>query len=141
MIIISLDQVTERKRLNGGNSSISSSSFKKVSLLRRLGVTLQVNLLATLTSGLLGGLVGLHTGDDLLLALGSADVLNTNMDTLLEDTSIDKLVHTNTNGRLGNVKDDTGASVVVLVGHTFMDGWVSKDVDVVTNLDGEEVLR
>jgi hypothetical protein len=141
MIIISLDQVTERKRLNGGNSSISSSSFKKVSLLRRLGVTLQVHLFATLTGSFLGSLVGLDTSDDLLLALGSADVLNTNMDTLLEDTSIDKLVHTNTNGRLGNVKDDTGASVVVLVGHTFMDGWVSKDVDVVTNLDGEEVLR
>jgi len=105
-IIISLDQVTERKRLDGGNSSISSWSGKEVTLLGLVGVTLQVNLLATLTSSLLGSLVGLDTGDDLLLALGRADVLNADMDTLLDDASIDVLVHTNTNSRLGNVEND-----------------------------------
>jgi len=62
------------------------------------------------------------------------------MDTLLEDTSVHHLVDTDTNGRLGHVEDDTGAAVVVLVGHTLVDGRVGKDIDVVTNLDGEEVL-
>lgn len=138
--MISLDQVTERKRLDGGNSSISSRSSKEVSLLGLGGVTLEVNLVASLTSSLLGGLVGLDTGDDLLLTLRGADVLNTNMDTLLKDTSVNVLVHTNTNGRLGNIENDTGASVVVLVGHTLVDGRVGKDVNVVTDLHGEEVL-
>jgi hypothetical protein len=139
-IIISLDQVTERKRLDGGNSSISSWSGKEVTLLGLVGVTLQVNLLATLTSSLLGSLVGLDTGDDLLLALGGADVLNTNMDALLKDASVNILVYTNTDGRLGNIEHDTGASVVVLVGHTLVDRWVGKDINVITNLHGEEVL-
>jgi hypothetical protein len=140
-IIISLDQVTERKRLDGGNSSISSRSSKEVTLLGLDGVTLQVNLLATLTSGLLGGLVGLHTGDDLLLALGGADVLNTHMDTLLNDASVNVLVYTNTDSGLGNIEHNTSTSVVVLVGHTLMDGRVGKDINVITNLNGEEVLR
>lgn len=126
--------------MDGGDSSISSRSSKEVSLLGLVGVTLEVNLLASLTSSLLGGLVRLDTRDDLLLALGRADVLNTNMDTLLKDTSVDELVHTNTNGRLGNIENDTGASVVVLVGHTLVDGRVGEDINVVTDLHGEEVL-
>ena len=126
--------------MDSGDSSISTRSSKEVSLLGLDGVTLQVNLLSTLTGSLLGGFVGLNTGDDLLLALGRADVLDTDMDTLLEDASIDVLVHTNTNSGLGNVENDTGTSVVVLVGHTLVDGRVGKDIDVVTNLHGEEVL-
>ena len=126
--------------MDGGDSSISTRSSKEVSLLGLDGVTLQVNLLSTLTGSLLGGFVGLNTGDDLLLALGRADVLDTDMDTLLEDASIDVLVHTNTNSGLGNVENDTGTSVVVLVGHTLVDGRVGKDIDVVTNLHGHEVL-
>ena len=103
-------------------------------------MTLEVNLLTSLTSSLLGSFVGLDTGDDLLLALGGADVLNTNMDTLLEDTSVHVLVHTNTDGRLGHVENDTGTSVVVLVGHTLVDGRVGEDINVVTDLNGEHVL-
>ena len=139
-IIISLDQVTERKRLDGGNSSISSRSGKEVSLLRLVGVTLEVDLFSTLTSGLLGSLVGLDTGDDLLLALGRTDVLNTNMDTLLKDASVNVLVHTNTDGGLGDVENDTGTSVVVLVWHTLVNGRVGKDVNVVTDLNRKHVL-
>ena len=140
IIIISLEQVTERKRLDGGNSSISSRSDKEVSFLGLDGVTLQVNLLATLTSSLLGSLVGFDTGDDLLLALGLADVLDTNMDTLLKDASVDILVHTNTDGRLGNIEDDTGTSVVVLVGHTLMDTGVGENINVIADLHGKHVL-
>ncbi len=126
--------------MDGGNSSISSRSSKEVSLLGLVGVTLEVNLLASLTSSLLGGLVRLDTRDDLLLALGRTDVLDTNMDTLLKDASVNVLVHTNTNGRLGNIENDTGTSVVVLVGHTLVDGRVGEDINVVTDLHGEEVL-
>lgn len=137
---ISLKQVTERKRLDSGDLSISSRSSKEVSLPGCLGVTLQVNLLTSLTGGLLGGLVGLDTLNDLLLTLGLADVLNAYMNTLLDDASIDELVHTNTNSGLGNVEDDTSTSMVVLVWHTLVDGRVSEDIDVVTDLNREEVL-
>ena len=67
-------------------------------------------------------------------------MLNTNMDTLLKDTSVNLLVDTDTDGRLGYVENDTGTSVVVLVGHTLVDGRVGEDINVVTNLDGEHVL-
>ena len=67
-------------------------------------------------------------------------MFNSNMDTLLQDTSIDILVDTDTNGGLGDVENDTGAAVVMLEGHTLVDGGVGKDVDVVTNFDGHEVL-
>jgi len=140
IIFISLKQVTERKGLDGGDLSISSRSSKEVSLPGCLGVTLQVNLLASLTSSLLGGLVGLDTLKDLLLTLGLADVLDTDVDTLLEDTSIDELVHTNTDSGLGDVENDTSTSVVVLVRHTLVDGRVGEDIDVVTDLNREEVL-
>ena len=126
--------------MDGGDSSISTRSSKEVSLLGLDGVTLQVNLLPTLTGSLLGGFVGLNTGDDLLLALGLADVLDADVDALLEDAAVDELVHTDTDGGLGNVEDDTGAAVVVLVGHTLVDGGISEDVNVVTDLDGHHVL-
>ena len=67
-------------------------------------------------------------------------MLNTNMDALLKNASVDELVHTNTDGRLGHVENDTSAAVVVLVRHTLVDGRVGKDIDVVTDLDGEHVL-
>mmetsp|Transcript_17539 Transcript_17539/g.26550 ORF Transcript_17539/g.26550 Transcript_17539/m.26550 type:complete len:92 (-) Transcript_17539:81-356(-) len=63
------------------------------------------------------------------------------MDTLLNDTSIDELVDTYTYRGLGNVENDSGASMVMLVGHTLVDGRVGEDINVVTNLDVHQVLR
>jgi hypothetical protein len=63
------------------------------------------------------------------------------MNTLFEDTSINEFVNTYTYGTLGYVKDNTGPTVIMLVGHTLMYGWVGKDVNVITDLHGHEILR
>mmetsp|Transcript_3040 Transcript_3040/g.3375 ORF Transcript_3040/g.3375 Transcript_3040/m.3375 type:complete len:92 (-) Transcript_3040:72-347(-) len=67
-------------------------------------------------------------------------MLNPHMNPLLQNPSIDKLVDSDSNGTLGHVKDNSGTTVVVFVGHTLVDGGVGEDVDVVTDFDLEEVL-
>jgi len=92
-------------------------------------------------AGLLGGL----SGDEGLLLLneglaagGGADVLGADADALAEDAVAVGLVDDDTNTTGSDVPDDTGAAVVVLVGHTSADGGVSDDVDVLTDLVGLE---
>jgi len=127
--------------LDGGNIlSVLAGGGKEVSGTGLLGAALEVDLDSSLCGLGLGSLVGNLAGKDLLLALGLADVLDADVDALLEDAAIDELVHANTDSGLGNVEDDTGAAVVVLVGHTLVDGGISEDVNVVTDLDGHHVL-
>ena len=127
--------------LDGGNLlSMLTGSGKEVSGTGLLGGTLEVDLDSGLGGLSLGSLVGNLAGKDLLLALGLADVLDADVDALLKDAAIDELVHTDTDGGLGNVEDDTGAAVVVLVGHALVDGGISEDVNVVTDLDGHHLL-
>ena len=136
-----LKKVTEWKRLDGGNLSINTGSLEEVCFLGKLGGTLEVDLDTSLGSLCLGGLIVDDALQNFLLALGLSYVLNTDMNTLLENTSIDKLVDTDTDGRLGNVEDNSSASMVTLVRHTLVNGRVGEDVDVVTNLHAHEVLR
>jgi len=89
---------------------------------------------------LLGLLVEGLAFEDLLLALGLSDVLDADMDALLDDSAIDELVDTHSDGGLGDVEDDSRAAVVTLVWHTSVDAWIGEDVDVVTDLDLHQVL-
>ena len=135
-----LYKVTERKRLDGGDNSVASCSSKEVSLLGKFRSSLQVNLDTGLCSLNLCKLVGNLTWDDLLLAGGLSYMLNTYMNTLLNNTSVDELVNTYSNSGLGYIENDTSTSMVVLVGHTPVDGGVSEDINVITNLDLHHVL-
>lgn len=67
-------------------------------------------------------------------------MLDTYMNTLLNDTSVNGLVDTYSNSGLGYVENDSSTSMVVLVGHTLVDGGVGEDIDVITNLDRHLVL-
>ena len=67
-------------------------------------------------------------------------MLDTDVNSLFNDSSIDKLVDTDTNGCLGDVKDNSGTSMVELVWHTPVDGGVGKDIYVVAHLDAHQVL-
>ena len=134
-----LHQITERQRLNGGELGVTRR-FQKVSLLWQLWCSLKVDLDTSLGGFGLGLFVVDLALKDFLLALGVTNVLNSDMNTLFDDASVDQLVDTDSNSGLGDVEDNSGASVVSLVGHTLVDGRIGKDVYVVTDLDVHHVL-
>ena len=82
------------------------------------GLALQVNVNTLLLSLTLLDSVLLNTLDEVLTGAGVLDVLNADADTLLEVAVVDLLVEDDTDGGLGDVVDDTGLTVVDLVGHT-----------------------
>ncbi len=62
-------------------------------------------------------------------------MLNAHMDSLLENSVSDTLVHLNTNGALGDVEAATGSAVVELVWHTLVDRTIGDNIDKVSNLN------
>lgn len=92
------------------------------------GLALQVDV-DTLLLGLalLDGVL-LDTVDELLTGAGVLDVLDADVDALLEVAVADALVQEDTDGGLGNVVDNTGLSVVDLVGHTIVENLESIDM-------------
>lgn len=81
-------------------------------------LALQVDVDALLLGLTLLEGVLLDTVDELLAGAGVLDVLNADADALLEVAVVDALVEEDTDGGLGDVVDDTGLTVVNLVGHT-----------------------
>ena len=141
LLFCNLEKVTEWQWLNcSDRCAFASGSEQEIRVLWELWGALQVDLDASLASLLLGSLICDLSCQNFLLTLGLSNVLNTNMNTLLKNTSIHKLVDTNTDSRLGNVEDDSGSSVVSLVRHTLVDGWIRENVNIITNLDLHQIL-
>ena len=119
--VTTLDKVTEGQRLDGSDGFAVSRGFQEISRFWKLWCTLEINLGSGFACLFLGSFVLLLTSQNFLLALGCSDVLNTNVDSLLNDASVHKLVDTNSHGTLGNIENNSSASVVSLVWHTLVD--------------------
>lgn len=90
----------------------------EVSLAGADGLALQVDVDTLLLGLTLLESVLLDTLDEVLAGAGVLDVLDADADALLEVAVVDLLVEDDTDGGLGDVVDDTGLTVVDLVGHT-----------------------
>jgi len=88
-------------------------------------------------STLLGGSV--QTSDVVVTAVRRLDVLDSDVDSLHQDTVADGLGDLDTDGLGANVPHTTGSAVVKLVRHTLLDGSVGLDVNIVTELVGGQV--
>ncbi len=95
-----------------------SGTLDGVSLTGESRLALQVKVDTLLLSLLLLLGVLLDTLDEILTGAGVLDVLDADVDALLEVAVADDLVEEDTDGGLGDVVDNTGLTVVDLVGHT-----------------------
>lgn len=101
------------------SDGLGSGGLDDVSLTGTDGLALKVEV-DTLLLGLLLLLgVLLDTLDEVLTGTGVLDVLDADVDALLEVAVADNLVEEDTDGGLGDVVDNTGLTVVDLVGHTI----------------------
>ncbi len=91
--------------------------------------------LHTLGLGLsLLGVVLAHSSLEGLAALRSADMLNSDVNSLGDDSASVLLVDDDTDGVLGHIENTTGLTVVELVRHALVNGAVSDNIDEVTLL-------
>ena len=65
-------------------------------------------------------------------ALTSTDMLDSDVDSLGDDSSSNLFVDDDSNGMLGNIKYSSSLSVVELVWHTLVDATVGNDINVIT---------
>ena len=70
----------------------------------------KISLTTSFLSFLLLLSVGNNTIQELLTTLGVLDVFNTDVDTLLQITVANVLVNEDTDGRLGDIEDDTSTT-------------------------------
>jgi len=122
---LALVQADVRQRRQGGDLRAAHVTTG----LRLLRKALRVHSLLVSLGLLLDLLVTLHTVQKLLSAFGVLDVLNADMQSLLNNTGVHALVHQDTDGTGGNVPDDTGLAVVVLVRHTLVNTTIAGNVD------------
>jgi hypothetical protein len=86
--------------------------------------------LHTLGLGLsLLGVILAHSSLEGLTALTSANMLDSDVNSLGDDSASVLLVDDNSDGVLSNIEDAAGLTVVELVGHALVDGTVSNDVN------------
>ena len=89
--------------------------------------------LDTLLLGLsLLGIIIAHSSLEGLTALTSADMLDSDVNSLGDDSASVLLVDDDSDGVLGHIENTTGLTVVELVGHALVDATVGDNVNEVT---------
>ena len=115
-----------------GNDDVLSSGLDGSSL----GIGLWLLILLSL---FLKGIVLFNSGDESNTGLRLSDVLDSHVDSLGDNSSIDGLVDNDTDGMSSNIEDSTSLTMVELVRHTLVDGTIGNDINVVTHLVVDKV--
>jgi len=147
-----VNKITTCNGTNAANFSIKLSELKWVHVLEAtLGwvndvgsrwsnwLSLGNDLLSGFLSLNLEGIVGLNSCDESKSALRFSEMVDSNVASLWDDSSVDELVKNDTAGMSGDVENSSGFTVIELVWHTLVDGTVSNNIDVISNLEGGEV--
>lgn len=103
--------------------------FDGVRLSGLSGDSLGEDLLALELSFSLLGVVFAHSSLEGLTALTSADVFDSHVNSLGDDSSSVLLVDDDSDGVLGHIENATGLTVVELVRHALVDGAVGNNVN------------
>jgi|TARA_B110000305_G_C19297827_1_gene567554 hypothetical protein len=147
-----VNKITTCNGTNAASFSIKLSELKWVHVLEAtLGwvndvgggwadwLSLGDNLLSGFLSLNLEGIVGLNSCDESKSALRFSEMVDSNVASLWDDSSVDELVKNDTAGMSGDVENSSGFTVIELVWHTLVDGTVSNNIDVISNLESGEV--
>ena len=145
-------KITTCNGTNAANFSIKLSELKWVHVLEAtLGwvnnvgsrwsnwLSLGDNLLTGFFSLDFLGIVGLDSGDESKSALRFSEMIDPNVASLWDDSSVNELVKNDAAGMSGDVENSSGFTVIELVWHTLVDGTVSNNIDIISNLVGGEV--
>ena len=148
-----VNKITTCNGTNAANFSIKLSELKWVHVLEAtLGwvndvgsrwsnwLSLGNDLLSGFLSLNLEDIVGLNSCDESKSALRFSEMVDSNVASLWDDSSVDSLVNNNTDCVTSHVENSACFTVIVLMWHTFMDGTISNDIDVVSDLVVGEVL-
>ena len=147
-----VNKITTCNGTNAANFSIKLSELEWVHVLEATlgwvndvgsGWSDWLSLGDNLLSGFLGlnllCIVGLDSGDESKSALRFSEMVDSDVASLWDDSSVDELVKNDTAGMSGDVENSSGFTVIELVWHTLVDGTVGNNIDVISNLVGGEV--
>ena len=110
--------------LDGGLGNVNDMGLSGLS-----GDSLGENLLALLLGLSLQGIILAHSSLEGLAALTSADMLDSDVNSLGDDSASVLLVNDDSDGVLGHIEHATSLTVVELVGHALVDATVGDNVN------------
>ncbi len=78
------------------------------------------------------GIIFSHSPFESFSALTLSNMLNSNMESLGNDLSSNLFVNYNSNWMLSDIKDSSGLTMIILVGHSFVNTGISNNIDIIS---------